>query len=157
MPSFRSTLASLWFRLASLAIVAIVFAYAVFLSKNRIQGCTFYLSTSEVLFEALVRLVFAAIVAMALAAVLTALFAPFLLLFRSSREQVIGWITKIAVVVVLFVDSRYALSMLLKGSGRALELIKTEFAPNFLFFPLALLPLPCDGDCWPVWTIFLAT
>jgi len=35
MPSFRSTLASLWFRLASLAIVAIVFAYAVFLSSLR--------------------------------------------------------------------------------------------------------------------------
>jgi arylsulfatase A-like enzyme len=139
MSSFRSTLAALWFRLASLAILAILFAYAVFLSKNRIQGWTFYLSTSEVLFEVLVRLVFAALVAMALAAVLTAFLAPFLLFFRHSREQIIGWITKIAVVAVIFLDSRYALTMLLKGSGRGVRFIATAFTAHFLFFAVALV------------------
>jgi len=139
MSSFRSAITSLWFRLMSLAIVGILFAYAVFLAKNRIQGWTFYLTTSEVVFEVLVRLLFAAIVAMVLGTMVTALLTPLVGFFASSRERVVLWITNIAVAAVIFIDSRYALAMLLKGSGRSGRFMTAAFAAHFLFFALALL------------------
>jgi len=123
----------------SLAIVALVFAYAVFLSKNRIQGWTFYLTTSEVLFEVLVRLLFTALVAMGMATVVTTILAPLLGFFDSSRERVMLWITNIAVVAAIFIDSRYALTMLLKGSGRGERFTMAAFTAHYLFFVAALL------------------
>ena len=124
MRSFRSALTSLWLRLMSLSIVGILFAYAVFLAKHRIQGWTFYLTTSEVLFEVLVRLLFAAIVAMVLGTVVTALLTPLLGLFTASRPRVLEAITKIAVLAVIFVDSRYAVSRVpCAGSGSILVFI----------------------------------
>lgn len=139
MSSFRSALRLLWLRLVSLAILAIVFAYALFLSKNRIQGWTFYLTTSEMAFEVLVRLLFAAIVAMAFATVLSAFIAPLLWFLASSRERLLVWVTNIAVLAAIFADSRYALSMLLKGSGRGTLFITLVFAAHFAFFVVALL------------------
>lgn len=139
MSSFRSALTTLWFRLASLAIVGIVFAYAIFLSKNRIQGWTFYLTTSEVLFEVLVRLLCAAIVAMVLATLVTAILAPLLALSASFRDRAVLWITNITVLAVLFVDSRYALAMLLKGSGRGTRFVTAAFGAHILFFVFAII------------------
>jgi len=123
----------------SLSIVGILFAYAVFLAKHRIQGWTFYLTTSEVLFEVLVRLLFAAIVAMVLGTVVTALLTPLLGLFTASRPRVLEAITKIAVLAVIFVDSRYAVAMLLQGSGRGQRFVIAVFVSHFLFFVVALL------------------
>ena len=74
--NFRSLLTSLWFRLCTLGIVALVFAEALLLAPGKAQGWTFYLTASEVAFEVVVRLVFAALAGMALGTVCTAAIAP---------------------------------------------------------------------------------
>ena len=53
---FRSIVIALWFRLITLAIVALVFAEGLLLASGKVQGWTFYLTTSEVIFEVVVRL-----------------------------------------------------------------------------------------------------
>ncbi len=74
----RSAITSLWFRLISLAIVGLVFAEVLFLTKARIQGWTFYLTTSEVVFEVVVRLIFAALAGILLGTICSLLALPFL-------------------------------------------------------------------------------
>ena len=60
-PSFRAAATSLWFRLITLAIVALVFCEALALSRGKAQGWTFYLTPTDVTFEVLVRLIAAAL------------------------------------------------------------------------------------------------
>jgi arylsulfatase A-like enzyme len=134
----RSTLMSLWLRLISLGIVGLVFAEALFLGKNRIQGWTFYITTSEVVFEVAVRLLFGALAGIALASTLTALLAPFLWYFVSKRDELVEWVTKTAVVSVIFLDSRFALTTLIKGLGRSTRFTTVLLALHFIFFGIAL-------------------
>jgi len=136
--SLRSTLLSLWYRLISLGIVALVFAEALFLGKNRIQGWTFYITTSEVAFEVTVRLLFGALAGIALASILTTLLAPFLWYLVSARNRLVEWATKTTVALVIFLDSRFALITLIKGSGRSARFIAALLVAHFIFFAVAL-------------------
>ena len=58
--NFRPTVVSLWFRLITLGILGLAFAVALKLAQGEAQGWTYYLTTAEVVFEVVVRLVFAA-------------------------------------------------------------------------------------------------
>ena len=108
-PGFRSTILKLWYRLITLAIVALVFVEALHLSAGTAQGWTFYLTLPEVGFEVVVRFVAAALAGVALGTLLTVLIAFFLWYFDSARERLADLATKIAVVVVVFLVSRFAL------------------------------------------------
>ena len=112
--NFRPTVVSLWFRLITLGIVGLVFAVALKLAQGEAQGWTYYLTTAEVVFEVVVRLVFAALAGIVLGTLCTAAIAPFLWHFKSSRERIADWATKVAVVLVVFLDSRFALKILIK-------------------------------------------
>ncbi len=113
---FRATLTALWFRLITLAIVGLVFAEALYLAPGKAQGWTYYLTVPEVLFEVVVRLIAAALAGIAVGTLCTVVAAPFLWHFRSSRERVADVTTKIAVVVVVFVLSIFALEVLINWS-----------------------------------------
>ena len=102
---FRPIVTSLWFRLITLGIIGFVFAEALVLAPGKAQGWSFYLSVPEVLFEVAVRLIFAALVGVALGTFCTAILAPFLWYFASSRERIADSATKVAVVLVVFLDS----------------------------------------------------
>jgi arylsulfatase A-like enzyme len=115
-PHFRSSITSLWFRLITLAIVSLVFSESLFLAAGRAEGWSYYLTGLEVAFEVLVRLVAAALAGIALGTICTALVAPFLWHFQSSREHVARVATQVAIVVALFLVSRYALEVLITWS-----------------------------------------
>jgi arylsulfatase A-like enzyme len=135
---FRLAVASVWLRLAALSIIGLLFAEALYFGGSRIQGWTFYLSTPEVFFEVLVRLLFGALVGIALATVCTGLLAPFLWYFDAARERLIEWATRISVILVLFVDSRYALTSLIRWSNRGVRFTTALLVAHFLFFLVAL-------------------
>ena len=116
VPAFRSTIVSLWFRLITLGIVALVFCEALVLAQGKAQGWTFYLTTPEVVFEVVVRLIFAALAGIALGTICTLVLAPFLWYFKSSCDRLADWTTKVAVILVVFFLSRYALHVLIKWS-----------------------------------------
>jgi arylsulfatase A-like enzyme len=113
---FRTTIVSLWFRLITLGIVALVFSEALILAPGKAQGWNYYLTIPEVAFEVIVRLVAAALVGVALGTIATLIIAPIVWLFKSSRDQVAKWTTNVAVVVVVFFASRLALRILIKWS-----------------------------------------
>src|SRR5437660_2972948 len=133
--SASSTFASLWFRLISLGIVGLVFAESVFLAKSRIQGWTFYLTTSEIIFEVFVRLVFAALTGILFGTIFALLVLP---LIKLSRARVVEWATWVAVVLVLFFDSRFALTILIEGRGRGPRFTTAALIVHFLAFVIAL-------------------
>ncbi len=135
---FRSSLVSLWFRLVSLGIVGLVFAEALVLAQGRIQGWTFYLSIWEIIFEVMVRLVCAALVGTVLGTACTALVLPFLRYFSASHDRVLQWSTNIGVILVLFADSRFALTTLIKWSQRGTRFITALLVLHFLAFVIAL-------------------
>jgi arylsulfatase A-like enzyme len=116
---FRSIVTSLWFRLTTLGIVALVFAEVLVLAPGKAQGWSFYLTLWEVFFEVVVRVIFAALAGLALGTVCTATVAPFLWHFSSSRDRIAEWTTKVAVVLVVFLDSRLALITMIKWSYQA--------------------------------------
>ena len=113
---FRSVVTALWFRLITLGIIGFVFAEALILARGQAQGWSYYLSAPEVLFEVVCRLNFAALLGIALGTVSTAALAPFLWHFASSRERIADSATKVAVVLVVFLDSRFALKTLIAWS-----------------------------------------
>ncbi len=121
---FHPTAASLWFRLITLGIVGLGFAETLILAQGEVQGWTYYLTTAEVVFEVAVRLIFASLAGVALGTLCTAALALFLWHFRSSRERIAEWATKVGVVLVLFLDSRFALTILT-------FLWRTTFGPRF--------------------------
>lgn len=135
---WRPTLLSLWFRLSTLAIIAFVFAEALFLGRTRIQGWSFYLAPSEVIFEVAVRLLFGALAGIALATLSTALLVPFVWYFASWREALVEWLTNAAVVLVIFLDSRLALTSLIEWSNRGVRFTSALLVMHFLFFVFAL-------------------
>jgi hypothetical protein len=131
---------SLWFRLITLGIVGLVFAAALKLAQERVQGWTFYLTTAEVVFEVAVRLIFAALAGIVLGTLCTASLAPFLWHFKSSREQIAEWATKVAVVLVVFLNSRYVLTSLIKlwGANHGPRFTTALLAAHFLAFAIVL-------------------
>ena len=62
-----------------------------------------------------VRLIFAALAGIALGTVCTAALAPFLWHFKSSRGRIAERAIQVGVVLVMFVDSRFALTILIKA------------------------------------------
>ena len=126
----------------TLAIVALVFVETLVLAKQ-VRGWTFYLTTSEVVFEVVLSLTVAALAGVALGTVCTAVLAPFLHYFKSSRQRIVEWATNVGVVLVVFLDSRYALATLLAWSyeihshRRIFDL--ALYTAHFLVFVVALL------------------
>jgi arylsulfatase A-like enzyme len=135
---FLSAVASVWLRLVALAIVGLVFAAALFVGRTRIQGWTFYLSAPEVVFEVLIRLIFAALVGIALATLCTALLAPLLWYFGSVRERLVETAIQVWVVLVVFLDSRFALTSVIEWSNRGVRFTSALLVAHFLFFVVAL-------------------
>jgi arylsulfatase A-like enzyme len=141
MPSpsgFRSTLTSLWFQLISLGIVGLIFAEALVLASTKLQGWSFYLKPSEVFFEVVVRVIFTALGGIALGTICTVAVAPFLWYFKASRVRVADFISKAAVVLVLFVDSRFALTTLIKWSNRGVRFTTELLVLHFAAFVIAI-------------------
>jgi arylsulfatase A-like enzyme len=138
MPDFRFRITLLWFRLMSLGTVGLVFAEALLLAQGKVQGWTFYLTPSEVVFEVVVRLIFAALTGVFLGTICAAAIAPLLWGLSSSRERVTDWASRVAVVVVVFLDSRYALTSLIKWSNRGVRFTSALLVAHFLVFVIAL-------------------
>ncbi len=141
MPSesgLSSTLTALWFRLMSLGIMGLVFAEGLLLAQGEVQGWTFYLTAPEVVFEVAVRLIFAALAGMVLGTICTVALTPFLWHFKASRERLAEWATRVAVVLVVFPDSRFALVALIKWSHRGVRFTSALLVAHFLAFAIAL-------------------
>ena len=132
---FRSALATLWFQLITLGIVGLVFAEAIFVAKARVQGWTYYLTTSEVVFEVTVRFVIAAVAGVICGTIFTTIALPFL---RTSATRTLEWTTRIVVVLVLFADSRFALTLLIEGHGHGPRFTLAALVAHFLAFVMAL-------------------
>ncbi len=135
---FRSAIVSVWFRLMSLGMVGLVFAEALFVARARVQGWTFYLTTSEVVFEVLVRVIFAALAGMILGSICTALLALFLWHFSASRDRLVEWATRVGVVLVLVPNSRFALIALIKWSNRGVRFTSALLVAHLVAFAIAL-------------------
>lgn len=112
----RGLFLTLWLRLTSLGMVAVVFAEALFLARGRVQNWTFFLSSSEVFFEVAVRLITAAWMGILLSSIASLLILPFLWRFRSSRQFLVTSGTILAVALVVFIDGRIALTNLIQWS-----------------------------------------
>ena len=140
---FLPVLRSLWFRLITLGIVGLVFAEALVLAPGKVQGWSFYLTVPEVVFEVVVRLIFAALAGVALGTLCTAALAPFLWHFNSSRERMAEWATKVAVVLVVFLDSRFALITLIKWSYRGHSHREINTPPCWVAFYLVFAIALC--------------
>jgi arylsulfatase A-like enzyme len=138
--NFRPIVASLWFRLITLGVFGLAFAAALNLTQGEAQGWTFYLTTAEVVFEVVVRLIFAALAGIALGSLCTAALAPFLWHFKSSRERIAEWATKVAVVLVVYLDSRFALKILIKTweASHGPRFTTALLAAHFLAFAIVL-------------------
>ena len=137
-PGFSSTFVSLWFRLITLGIIALVFAEALVPAPAKVQGWSFYLKPSELVFEVIVRLVFAALAGIALGTICAAAVAPFYWYFKSSRARLAEWSTKVAVFLIVFLDSRFALTTLIKWSHRGLRFETPLLVAHALVFAIAL-------------------
>ena len=132
-----SSFISLWFRLITLGIIGLVFAEALVLAPAKVQGWSFYLKPSELIFEVVLRLLFAALAGIALGSLCAAGVAPFFWLFKSSRARLAEWSTKVAVVLVAFLVSRFALITLLKWSHRMAH-ERALLIAHFMAFAIAL-------------------
>ena len=145
---FRSAVTSLWFRLITLGIIALVFAEALLLAAGKAQGWTFYLTTAGVVFEVAVRLVFAALVGIVLGTIVTTVLAPFLWHFSSSRERIADWVTKAGVFLVVFLDSRFALEIVIKSwwSNHGPRFTTALLTAHFLAFAVALCVPRARGE-----------
>ena len=140
---FRSTLKWIWFRFITLGVLGLAFAEALKLAQGEAQGWSYYLPISEVLFEVVVRLVFAALAGILAGTVLTAVLAPFLWFLKSSRERIADWAMKIAVVAFVFFASRFALKMLLASWGSSYSTRYTNaLLAAYLVIFVALLCIP---------------
>ena len=129
---------SLWLRAMSLGIVALVFAEGLMLARGKVQGWSFYLTTSEVGFEVVVRILVSALLGMALGSIYTAILAPVLWRFNSARERLAEWAIKIAVVLIVFLDSRLALTSLMKWFHAGARFKPVLMGVHFLAFAIAV-------------------
>jgi arylsulfatase A-like enzyme len=136
--SLPSAILSLWHKLTTLGVIGLMFAEALYLGSSKVQGWTFYLTAAEVAFEVTVRLIFAALAGVALATICTVLFTPLLWYFTLRRQQVVEWIVKIGVILVVFGDSRFALTSLIKWSNRGVRFTTALLVAHFIFFIAAI-------------------
>jgi arylsulfatase A-like enzyme len=139
----RSTVRRLWFRLITLGIVGLLFAEALKLAQGEVQGWTFYLVSIEIVFEIVVRFVFVALLGIFAGTVCTALVAPFLWRFESSRERIADWTIKAGVILVIYFDSRFALVTLLRSWNADIspKSLNSLLVIHFLIF-VAVLWIP---------------
>jgi arylsulfatase A-like enzyme len=107
---------TLWLRLATLGVVALVFGESLWLAPGKAQGWSYYLTTREVMFEVVVRLVAAALFGFLLGTICAAILAPILGFFKASHALIVDSATKVAVVLIVFLLSRYALEVLIGWS-----------------------------------------
>jgi arylsulfatase A-like enzyme len=114
--TYLSTLVSLWFRLITLAIVAFVFCEALELAQGQAQGWSYYLTSWEVSFEIVIRLVAAALLGVALGTVVTAIVSPFLYFGKAQRAALTDAVTRLAAILVVLLMARYSLQALLRWS-----------------------------------------
>ena len=141
-PEFSSYLKTIWFRLVTLAVVGCVFYAALYLGRGKAEGWSFYLTGIEVGFEVLVRLVAAAVAGFLIGTVATLGIAPILGYFKTQRERILDWGTKLGVIAFVFVIARYALIVLIQWAGgtwsRTLTLVKISLIAYYLAFAVAL-------------------
>jgi arylsulfatase A-like enzyme len=149
-PEFSSYLKTIWFRLVTLAVVGCVFYEALGLARGTAQGWSFYLTGMEVGFEVLVRLVAAAVAGFLVGTVATLGIAPILGYFKTQRERIVDWVTKLGVIAFVFVMARYALIVLIQWAGgtwsdpltptwsHSLALVKISLIAYYLAFAVAL-------------------
>jgi arylsulfatase A-like enzyme len=141
-PNKTKLLLNLTPRLVTLGIFGVVFCEALNLSQGKAQGWTFYLTSSEVAFEVWVRLVFAALVGIPLGIFCALIAAPFVAL-SDSPEKASSHAKQIAVFLMLFVLSRYAVQALIEwwygvSAHRAIY-DKLLLAAQVLIFVVALV------------------
>jgi arylsulfatase A-like enzyme len=113
---FLSSIRTIWLRLVTLGVISLVFTEALVLAPGKAQGWAYYLTITEVFFEIAVRLVAAALAGLVLGSVCTILIVPLLWFLDGPRERFIDSTTKVAVLLVVFLVSRYALEVLIKWS-----------------------------------------
>ena len=114
--AFLTSITTLWLRLATLGVVALVFTEALLLAPGKAQGWSYYLTTAELWFEVLVRLIAAALAGLAVGTICSALLSPLLRFQPRWRERLIDSSTKVVVVIAVFLVSRYALEIMIKWS-----------------------------------------
>jgi arylsulfatase A-like enzyme len=139
-PNLRSTVASVWFQVVTVAIVGLAFVVVIDLANGRIQGWSFYLTTPEIIFEVMVRLIFVALLGVVLGTICALILTPVFWYFDSSRVRIAGLAVSAAVVAVVFLDSRYALNVLIKSwwSNRGPRFTTALLTAHFLIFAVAL-------------------
>jgi arylsulfatase A-like enzyme len=136
---FHSGFASLWFRLVCIALVSSIFAEALLLASGKAQGWTYYLTGPEVAFEVVVRLIGVALAGVALATIAAAVIWPFFWHFETSRERLAHWATTVCVVLAVYLDSRFALKILIKQSNLLAGWpVTVLFTVHFLAFAAVL-------------------
>src|SRR5438445_5420471 len=75
---------------------------------------------------------------MALGSICTAMLAPFVWHFSASRERLVEWATRVAVVLVLIPNSRFALIALIKWLNRGVRFTSALLVAHLLAFAMAL-------------------
>jgi len=136
--NFATKLKDLWFQLLSLGIVGLTFTEGLTLAAGKIQGWSFYLTTGEVIYEIAVRLVVTALIGVALGTIGTAIASPFLWYFRSSAERIVTFVIRAAVILVVFLDSRFALPVLVTWANRGLRFIPALLIAHIVAFTILL-------------------
>ena len=99
--SLRTVLLSVWLRLITISVIALLFTAILRDSPSRIGGWFFYLTIWEVLFELAVRVAAVALTGLVLGTVVTTFAAPFLCR-ETSRERLAESVLKTAVVFAAF-------------------------------------------------------
>lgn len=136
--NFPAKLKDLWFQLLSLAIVGLVFVEGLALAAGKIQGWSFYLTPFEVIYEIAVRMVATALIGIGLGTMGTVIASPFLWYFRESRERVVFFATHAAVVLIVFLDSRFAVPVLVKWVNRGHRFIPALLIVHIVAFAILL-------------------
>lgn len=137
---FRSLIITLWFRLTTLAVVAAVFFETLSLVWGKARGWTFYLPVIEVGYEVLRRLVAASVVGLLVGTVTAAALGPVLWFFKSRREQLADWVTKVAVASIVFLILRYVVIELIQRSEvRLSDTFKWSAESNYMLLEISLV------------------
>jgi arylsulfatase A-like enzyme len=135
--SFLAALTSLWLRLSTMSIVALLFLLALQLPP-KLAGWSFYLRPPEVAFEVAVFAVFTALSGVALGALCAAAVAPFLFYCRSSRRRIVEAVTAVGAAGTTFLCLTVALTVLLKWAHVS-GILKTAIVACYLIaFALAV-------------------
>jgi arylsulfatase A-like enzyme len=141
-PGLSSVITSVWFRLTTLAILALGFYEAIFLTRGKAEGWSYYLTGSEVAFEVAVRLASAALGGLLLGTVATAGILLFLWYFKTQRQRIAEWTISLTVIVVLFLVSRVAwlalVKMLVEPSSHMDQIVRILLVPFYVAFAAAL-------------------